>query len=298
MTPVLEFENVVRAYIEGKPVLNGATFRVGPGEVVGLLGRNGAGKTTLMRLAMGMLHPQVGSVRVFGLSPTEQPVAVKKRIGYVAENQVLPTGASVEEIVVFHRYLFPDWDMDLERQLVARFSVNMSAKIGKLSMGEARRVALLCAVCHRPELLLLDEPAGGLDPAVRREFLEAVIQLLNREGTSVLFSTHQMGDVERMGSRVVLLDGGCVRLDHELDRLHEDFCVAMVPRSAAPNAAVLERVPGCLRARAAHDDWHAVFQKPPEEAEAALHEALGIDGVRCVRMPLEDLFIEMVGASR
>jgi len=106
-TPVLEFTDVTRAYEKGKPVLNGVTFNMAEGETIGLLGRNGAGKTTLLRIAMGMIYPHGGSVRVFGLSPTEQPVAVKKRVGYVAEDQVLPRGSTIGELVAFHRYLFP-----------------------------------------------------------------------------------------------------------------------------------------------------------------------------------------------
>jgi ABC-2 type transport system ATP-binding protein len=295
---VLEFENVVRAYRENEPVVDDVSFTVGQGEVVGLLGRNGAGKTTLIRLAIGLLHPQRGSVRAFGLSPTDRPVEVKKRIGYVAEDQVLPATATVEELIVFHRFLFPEWDMALERQLQDRFSMPSNARINTLSKGQARQVALLCAVCHRPELLLLDEPAGGLDPAARREFLETAIQLLNREGSAILFSSHQMSDVERIGARVVLIERGKVCLDRDLARIREDFCVAMIPRSVLRDAAALERAPGCLRVRSSFDSWHAVFEKPPEEVGVELSELLGVDGVHCVRMPLEDLFVEMVGGQR
>ena len=103
MTSVLEFSNISRSYRKGVPVLDGVTFSVAPGEVVGLLGRNGAGKTTLIRIAMGMLFPHGGSVRVFGLSPTEEPVAVKKRVGYVAEDQVLPARLTIAELIDFHR---------------------------------------------------------------------------------------------------------------------------------------------------------------------------------------------------
>lgn len=106
MTSVLEFNNISRSYRKGVPVLDGVTFSVAPGEVVGLLGRNGAGKTTLIRIAMGMLFPHGGSVRVFGLSPTDEPVAVKKRVGYVAEDQVLPARLTIAELIDFHRYLF------------------------------------------------------------------------------------------------------------------------------------------------------------------------------------------------
>ena len=298
MTPVLEFRDIVRAFKKGAPVLNGVSFSMRPGEVVGLLGRNGAGKTTLIQIAMGMLFPHAGSVRVFGLSPTDDPVAVKKRIGYVAEEQVLPAGSSIAELIALHRYLFPDWDPALERELLGRFRLAVHSKIKQLSKGEARQVALLCAVCHRPELLILDEPAGGLDPAARREFLETSIQLLNREGTAILFSSHHMNDVERLGGRVVLLDEGKVRLDRDLDDLQEDYCVAFIPSGSVPDAEMLERLPGCLRARSVFGDWHVVFEGTPDSVRRQLKAALGLDDVQCVRVPLEELFVELVGGQR
>jgi len=246
-----------------------------------------------------MLFQHGGAVRVFGLSPTGEPVAVKKRIGYVAEDQVLPMGATIAELIALHRYLFASWDQSLERQLLDRFGLATTrAQIKHLSKGQARQVALICAVCHRPDLLILDEPAGGLDPAARREFLETSIQLLNREGTAILFSSHHMNDVERLGGRVVLLDEGKVRLDRQLDQLREEHCVAMIPRGAAPDSAAIERLPGCLRARPVFEDWHAVFQGTPESVRLRLQEALGIDGIRCVSVPLEELFVELVGSDR
>jgi ABC-2 type transport system ATP-binding protein len=298
MTPVLDFRAIVRSFKRDVPVINGVTFALQAGEVAALLGRNGAGKTTLIRIAMGMLFPHQGSVRVFGASPTVDPVAIKRRIGYVAEDQVLPPGSRIAELIALHRYLFPRWDGALERQLLDRFALPPASRIKHLSKGQARQVALLCAVCHRPELLLLDEPAGGLDPAARREFLETAIQLLNREGTAILFSSHHMNDVERLGGRVVLLNEGRVRLDEDLDRLREGVCVAMVPRASAPDAAVLERTAGCLRVRPVFDDWHAVFRGEPDAVQAGLVAALGVNGIRCARVPLEELFIEMVGGNR
>src|SRR5580704_8771858 len=132
MIPILEFRNISRSFKKGVPVLNGVSFSLAEGEVVGLLGRNGAGKTTLIRIAMGLLYPQEGRVRVFGLSPTDDPVAVKQRIGYVSEDQILPPGSSIGELIGFHRYLFPRWDGDLERQLLDRFALPINAKINRL----------------------------------------------------------------------------------------------------------------------------------------------------------------------
>jgi ABC-2 type transport system ATP-binding protein len=293
---ILEFDTVSRAYKKGVPVLSGVTFAMNEGEVVGLVGRNGSGKTTLLRIAMGMLYPQEGRVRVFGLSPTDDPVAVKKRIGYVAEDQVLPGGMSIAELVALHRSLFPKWDSTMEHDLLDRFALSPGDRIKRLSKGQKRQVALMLALCHRPELLILDEPAGGLDPAARREFLEASIQLLNREGSAILFSSHHMGDIERIGARVLLLDEGKIRLDCELDSVREDLCVAMIPKAWMESAA-LEKTPGCLRVRPVFDDWHAVFQGAPETVTDQLREPLGSRGVQCVRVPLEELFVELVGGK-
>ncbi len=295
MSLVLEFENISRSYQPGVPVLDGVSFAVSEGEVVGLVGRNGAGKTTLLRIAMGMLVPHRGRVRVFGLSPTDNPIEVKKRIGYVAEGQVLPPASCVADLIAFHEYLFPSWDRALERDLLDRFGLAKNKRIGKLSKGQARQAALLLAICHRPELLILDEPAGGLDPAARREFLEASIQLLNREGSAILFSSHQMQDIERIGARVVLIDQGRVRLDMVLDHMREAVCVVMIPKASVPDIAVLERLPGCLGVRDVRDDWHAVFDGDPDAVRLRLNGHAGMQQIQCVRAPLEELFVELVG---
>ncbi len=229
MTSTLEFANVSRAYKPKVSVLQDVTFRLAPGEIAGLLGRNGAGKTTLIRLAMGMLHPDNGAVTVFGRNPVKDPVFVKRRIGYVAETQILPGTVSLDGLISLHRKLFPQWDDKLQRQLLDRFALPCKTAISSLSKGQARQAALLLAVCHRPELLILDEPAGGLDPVARREFLETAIELLNREGTAILFSSHHMSDIERLGGRILLLNEGRICLEGDVDTLKEELCLAILP---------------------------------------------------------------------
>ena len=293
----LEFEGVRRAYTRGVEVLSGVTFSVGPGEVVGLLGKNGAGKTTLIRMAMGMLEPQGGRVGVLGLDPRQNPLEVKRRIGYVAEEQILPPFLSIAQVVDLHRGLFPTWDDAMARDLMGRFELPAARKIKTLSKGQARRVALLCAVAHRPELLLLDEPASGLDPAARREFLETSIRLLNESGTSILFSSHYMTDIERMADRIVMIHGGRVLIDSGLDALKEEFALAMVPRSAVPLRQRILEIHGCLGVRERPDAWHAVLRLSPGEARSTLQARLGLEDVPCRAIPLEDMFVELAGGQ-
>jgi ABC-2 type transport system ATP-binding protein len=294
---VLEFSDIHRAYVRDVDVLDGVTFSLLAGEVVGLLGKNGAGKTTLIRIAMGMLEAQKGSVRLFGLDPRERPLDVKRRVGYVSEDQILPPFLTVGEVIDLHRGLFPTWDQATAIHLCERFDLPPRARISKLSKGQARQVALLCAVSHRPELLLLDEPAGGLDPAARREFLETSIELLNEEGSTILFSSHYMTDVERMAERVVMIHEGGVLVDRALDDLRENHCVALVPHGSGATKAAIMELEGCLGVRERTDAMHAVFALDPESSCALLKGRLGIASAVCRNVGLEEMFIELVGGQ-
>lgn len=295
---VLAFENIHRAYRRDREVLAGVSFALEPGEVVGLVGRNGAGKTTLIRIALGLLEAQQGAVRVFGMDPRREPVEVKRRVGYVSEDQILPEFLRVRDVLALHREVFPTWDPELERSLAEQFRIDPAAKIKTLSKGQARQVALLCAVAHRPELLLLDEPAGGLDPAVRREFLETAIRLLNEAGTTILFSSHYMGDIERIASRVVLLDDGRVLLDSDLDELREGFSLVLVPATNGTTRDHLLGLPRCLGVRQRGGTHHAVLRLHPDNARSLVERELGISGAACRSLPLEEMFVELVGDRR
>jgi len=294
---IVAFNNVCRAYEAGVDVLHDVSFSIERGEVVGLLGKNGAGKTTLLRIAMGMLATGSGSVRLFGEDPRVRPVEVKSRIGYVAEDQILPAFLTVAGVLDIHRGLFPSWDDEMASDLLGRFSLSPGAKLGKLSKGQARQVALLCAIAHRPELLILDEPAGGLDPAARRDFLETSIHLLNEEGSTILFSSHYMTDVERMAERVVMVHEGSLLIDRSLDDLRENHCVARVPKRDGATVASLRGIDGCLGVRERSDAFHAVFALAPENSKKLITDRLGVSGVDCRTVGLEEMFIELAGGQ-
>jgi len=273
---VLELAGVKRSYERGIDVLNGVDLTLDRGEVVSLVGRNGAGKTTLIKVLMGLLRPQGGTVRVFDLDPWEEPIAVKRRIGYVSEEQTLPEYLPVSEVLGLHKELFPTWDASLAGEFLDRFQLMPGARIGALSKGQARQVMFLCAIAHRPELLVLDEPAGGLDPVARRDFLEAAITRLNRDGTTILFSSHHMTDVERLAGRIVFIHEGRKILDRDLDALREGYSLAILPQETPLEEA--RRLPGCVATRRRPDGVHVVL-----EGDRSGHA-----------LSLEDLFIELV----
>lgn len=289
---LIQVRDLSYAYGGGGDVLSGLSLNVEPGEVVGLLGRNGAGKTTLLHCLLGLLTPRAGDIEMFGLDPRREPLEVKRRLGYVSESDLLPPGRRVRNLLQFHADLFPDWDGDLCEELVGRMEIDTSARIRQLSKGQARQVALVCAVAHRPELLVLDEPGGGLDPAARRDVLQTAIELLVESGTTVLFSSHHMQDVERLAQRIVLIDEGRILLDDDIDSLREGCTLAVLSADLAPR---LERMPRCLRVRSRGDVVHAVVAAAPAEAQSLLGEQLDVDDVHCSTLNLEDLFVELVG---
>lgn len=294
---VVDFHDIHRAYTQGSDVLAGVSFTIESGQVVGLLGKNGAGKTTLLRIALGLLDPQQGSVRIFGLDPRDQPLEVKRRVGYVSEEQILPLYLRVDQVIALHKGIFPSWDDALARGMIERFSIPGRQKIKTLSKGQARQVALLCAVAHRPELLILDEPAGGLDPAARREFLETSIQLLNETGTTILFSSHYMSDVERLADRIVMIHDGRVLIDSELDELRESYSLALIPPNGQVSRDRLLDLQGCLGVRERSDGLHAVFEMEPERVVELLGRQPGFADAHCTRIALEEMFIELAGGQ-
>ena len=295
---VLALTDIHRSFEPGVPVLDGVDLEVQAGEVVGLLGRNGAGKTTLIHIAMGMLRQQQGSVEVFGLDPHRRPVDVKRRVGFVSENQVLPSFLKVYEIIDLHRTLFPTWDEDMANEFVERHHIRLNVRVKTLSKGQARQVALLCALCHKPELLLLDEPAGGLDALARREFLESAIQALSDSGTTIVFSSHYLSDVERLAGRVVMLHDAKVLIDNTIDELHESFSIALVPHRPQGTSDALLALPECLGVRARTDAVHAVFRLDPDDACALITDKLGVTDAHCRTAGLEEMFIEIAGGER
>jgi ABC-2 type transport system ATP-binding protein len=185
----------------------------------------------------------------------------------------------------------------MEQQLRNRFELSRGDKIKNLSKGQARQVALLCAVSHRPDLLLLDEPAGGLDPAARREFLETSIQYLSEEGSTILFSSHYMTDVERLADRIVMLHDGKILIDEALDHLQEKYSLALVPHGPQTTRERLLGLDGCLAVRNRSEALHVIFKNDPEKAQAALKSSLGTANARCTTIALEEMFIELAGGQ-
>jgi ABC-2 type transport system ATP-binding protein len=201
--------------------LASVSLSVPPGAVYGLVGENGAGKTTLIKHILGLLRAESGSVRVFGLDPVADPVAVLSRIGYLSEENDLPGWMRVDELIRYSRAFYRTWDDAYAEELQQAFALDPIAKIKNLSRGQKARAGLLIALAHRPELLVLDEPSSGLDPIVRRDILGAVIRTIADEGRTVLFSSHLLEEVEQVADHVTMISHGAIVLSAPLSEIKE-----------------------------------------------------------------------------
>jgi ABC-2 type transport system ATP-binding protein len=221
---VIDVSELTRRF-GAKTALLSVTLSMPRGGVYGLVGANGAGKTTLIKHILGLLRAQTGSVRVFGLDPVADPVAVLSRIGYLSEENDVPGWMRVDELIRYSRAFYPAWDDVYAEELRQAFALDLTAKIRNLSKGQKARVGLLIALAHRPDLLVLDEPSSGLDPIVRRDILGAVIRATADEGRTVLFSSHLLGEVEQVADHVTMINEGKIVLSAPLDAIRESHRV-------------------------------------------------------------------------
>jgi ABC-2 type transport system ATP-binding protein len=204
-----------------KTALASVSLSLPRGAVYGLVGANGAGKTTLIKHILGLLRAESGSVRVLGLDPVADPVAVLSRVGYLSEENDLPGWMRVDELIRYSRAFYPAWNDAYAEELRKAFALDPAARIKNLSKGQKARMGLLVALAYRPELLVLDEPSSGLDPIVRKDILGAVIRTIADEGRTVLFSSHLLEEVEQVADHVTMISQGEIVLSEALDAIKQ-----------------------------------------------------------------------------
>jgi ABC-2 type transport system ATP-binding protein len=220
ITPSIATHALTRMY-GSQTALDAVTLSVEPGSVYALVGPNGAGKTTLIQLIMNLQPATSGSAQLLGLPSSQIRGAALNRIGYVAESQELPEWMTVEALLDYLRPFYPAWDRELEAQLLRDFALPMKGKLKHLSRGMKMKAAFIGALSYRPALLVLDEPFTGLDPLVRDELIQG---LLERIGETTLFlSSHDLAEIESFASHVGYLEQGRLLFSEEMKTLSNRF---------------------------------------------------------------------------
>ncbi len=260
------------------------------GQIMGLVGVNGAGKTTLLRLLAGLTLPDAGRIEVLGLPMPAEQVRVKAQLGLASEDMRLYGSRTLAWHMDFMRSLYPAWDARYAEHLLRRFDLRADQKLAGCSHGQRVKALLLLTLARRPRLLLLDEPTTGLDPVARAEVLEALADVLLDERRSVLFSSHQTAEVERLADRIGFLHRGrllaCEDKEQYLGRWRRLLGQGSVPETVAqwPEVAQLRRSGSLVELRVR------------EHGEALLQRLAGAGlQLRSIEpMSLEEIFVTTV----
>lgn len=208
-------------YYGGKRVVNGLNLTIEEGSVYALLGRNGAGKSTTIKMLMGLVHPDFGSATVLGEDSHHMSSETRAQIAWVGEGHPLYKWMTIDAAIRFAKPFYPVWHDDLVEQVIEHFKLPRRRRLYRLSNGQRAQVSLALAVASDPKLLILDDPTIGLDTVVRRDFLESMIQIIQQEGRTILFSSHILSDVDRVADHIGIMLDGVLRVDAPTERFRD-----------------------------------------------------------------------------
>jgi ABC-2 type transport system ATP-binding protein len=296
MNPAIHTENLSKQY--GRiNALNNVTLTVSEGAIYALLGANGAGKTTLIKLLMNIFRSSSGHARVLGADSSTLHGAAFEGIGYVSENQELPEWMTVAAMLDYFRPFYPTWDRNLEQQLVAQFDLPLTRRLKHLSRGMRMKAAFASSLAYRPSLLVLDEPFSGLDPLVRDELIEALLD--SAPQTTIFLSSHDLAEIESFASHVGYLEQGRLLFSQEISALSDRFREvtitlpdSLLPPANAPRAWLqMEAVDSVIRF------VHSEFQSDVTERELAGLFPTARD-ISCNPMPLRSIFLAIARSGR
>jgi ABC-2 type transport system ATP-binding protein len=289
--PAVELSGVTKRY--GRTtVVDGMTLAIPRGMTMGLVGPNGAGKSTTVRMLMGMLRPTSGEVRVLGMEMPGEAPAMRKRVGYVPERHDIYPWMTVREAIGFTRSFYETWDDDHCAEMVDLFALDVKKKVKHLSKGMLVKVGLLLAVSHRPELLVLDEPTSGLDPIVHEDFLHGVLRAICGGKTTVVYSSHNLGDIRRLADSVCILRGGKIVVRRGIEEL-----LASVKRVRAvlTDGHLPRWVPeGTVWQKVERREWLLTVDDFSAELAARIKAENPVEGVEVLDLSLGDVFRDFV----
>lgn len=289
--PVIKAQGLTR-YFGGKAAVYDLNLEVPRGSVFAFLGRNGSGKTTTIRMLLGLLQPTRGGGSVLGYDIRALPPEARARIGYLTEEHQLYGWMQVRECRDFQSRFYPKWNDKIFRGIIGHFGLRPGARVKDLSRGERAGLCLALTLAPEPEVLVLDDPALGLDPVARRSLLESMIYLTRRSDRTILFSSHQLADVERVADYIAVLDRSILRACCPLETFRHSVQEVRMRFPGAPPA--VPQIPGLLQAFRTEGELRVTCVHYNGSTEQALR-ALNPTALEVVPLSLEDAFISYLG---
>src|SRR5262245_39267964 len=290
--PVIQARGLTR-YFAHRCAVDTVSFDVPRGSVFAFIGRNGAGKTTTIRMILGLLEPTRGSSTILGYESMTLPPEARARIGYMAEGHPVYGWMRVGQYAGFQKGFYSHWNQEIFASVIDYFAINPATKAGHLSHGQRAGLHLAMTLAIEPEILMLDDPATGLDPAARRSLLEAMVYFTRSRERTIFFSSHLLDDVERVADHVAVLDYSVLRAccSVETFRARVRRLVARFPAEPPRN---LPALPGLLQAARDENELSLLLVNPNGQTHTLL-ASLGAVGVEEQSVGLEEALIAYVG---
>ena len=260
------------------------SFNLNSGSILGFIGPNGSGKTTTLRMLLGLIPPDSGESVVLECPSLKLTPAIKEKIGYVPEEDGLYSWKSVEKMLKFHGDFYPKYDHNYGKGLLEKFQLPPKTLVSKLSKGSKRRLSVVLALAVKPDLLILDEPAAGFDPAIRRVLLDCLAEFVRDGNRSVLISTHILTDIERVADQIAIIRNGGLLLQKNLDELRER-CKILIFDNNASREQIEEKF-RILKWTESDDNVEVVVDNFSENHNLNIREIYP--------MNLEDIFVHLV----
>ena len=285
--PIVQMTGVYKRF--GKiQALDGVDLSIYPGSIIGLLGANGAGKSTLLRHIIGLYLPDAGQCVTFGCEAGKLGPSELARIGYVHQEGELLDWMKAGQLIRYVSTYYPTWNRQLEEKYIADYEISTDARVGSLSPGQRQKLAILLAIGFEPELLILDEPAAALDPVMRANFLDLLLQIIQDENKTIIISSHILSDVEKVIDHVVIMKQGRILLDSGFDELRERFSRVRVSALSGelPRELPFANVVQCRRS-----NGEAILTVKDCSAEQLQQQAKGLScRIEIQTLPLEDIY--------
>ncbi|HTW63700.1 MAG TPA: ABC transporter ATP-binding protein [Bryobacteraceae bacterium] len=293
MTDIVIATDLVKRF-RNVEVLDGLSLSVPEGSVFGLAGPNGAGKTTTIKILMNILQPSAGRAEVLGVDSRTLGPETLANIGYVSENQELPEWMTVEYLLAYLKPFYPSWDDARARQLVRQFDLPPDRRLRHLSRGMRMKAALASSLAYRPRLLIMDEPFSGLDPLVREDLIDGLLESAGE--TTILLSSHDLGEIESFATHIGYLDRGRLQFSEEMTALTARFREVEVTVDSPPLLPLdrpwpahwlrPETAPALVRFVETHFDP----ERTPEEIRRLFGE---VRDISARPMPLRAIFVTL-----
>lgn len=295
MSSIAISANNLTRYFGSSPVVRQVSFEIPTGTVTGLLGLNGAGKSTLIKMVMGLLAPTRGSCSILGVDSTQLTPATRARIGYTIEGHFAYGSMTVRESEQLQSDSFPNWNPTLFQNTIDRFGIHPSGRIRTLSRGQRAGVSIALTMSSDPELLVLDDPALGLDPVSRRALNETILEFMENGPHTVLLSSHLLDDIERVTDRLLVMVDGRILVNSSVSDFLERVSIWTCDASDEPRQ--LPCVPGLIHAYRTGRKLTMAVVDVDQESEAAMLR-IGGDSLTRRDSSLDESVIAYLSRSR